>query len=109
VQSAIEFLRESYGVKADTLYQAIQNNSAYKGVKAPTTIHVRYLTEDIPMSLVPIASIGHQLGIPTPNIDSIIRIGSTMLNIDFSIAGRTVNKLGLLNLISNEIIDFVNG
>jgi len=109
VQSAIEFLRESYGVKADSLYQAIQNNLAYKGVKAPTTINVRYLTEDIPMSLVPIASIGYQLGIPTPNIDSIIQIGSTMLKVDFSISGRTVDKLGLCNLSSNEMIDLVNG
>jgi opine dehydrogenase len=109
VQSAIEFLRESYGVKADSLYQAIQNNSAYKGVKAPTTIHVRYLTEDIPMSLVPIASIGQQLGILTPNIDSIIRIGSTMLKKDFRISGRTIDKLGLHNLTSNEMIELVNG
>jgi len=33
VQSAIDFLKESYGVEADSLYQAIQNNMAYKGVK----------------------------------------------------------------------------
>lgn len=109
VQSAIEFLKESYGVKADSLYQAIQNNIAYKGVKAPTTINTRYLTEDIPMSLVPIASIGYQLGVPTPNIDSIIKIGSTMLKMDFRKLGRTVDKLGLNNLSSTEIINLVNG
>jgi opine dehydrogenase len=109
VQSAIDFLEESYGVKADSLYQAIQKNSAYKGVKAPTAINIRYLTEDIPMSLVPIASIGHQLGVPTPNIDSIIKIGSTMLKVDFRKLGRTVDKLGLNNLSSTEIINLVNG
>lgn len=109
VQSAKEFLEESYGVKADSLYQAIQNNMAYKGVKAPIAINIRYLTEDIPMSLVPIASIGHQLGVPTPNIDSIIKIGSTMLKIDFWKSGRTADKLGLHNLSSTEIINLVNG
>ena len=109
VQSAIDFLKESYGVEADSLYQAIQNNTAYKGVKAPTKINIRYLTEDIPMSLVPIASIGNQLGVPTPNIDSIIKIGSTMLKMDFRELGRTVDKLGLNNLSSTEIIDLVNG
>lgn len=109
VQSAIEFLKKSYGVKADSLYQAIQKNIAYKGVKAPTKINIRYLTEDIPMSLVPIASIGHQLGISTPNIDSIIKIGSTMLNMDFWESGRTVDKLGLSGLNSNEIINLVSG
>ena len=109
VQSAIDFLKESYGVEADSLYQAIQNNTAYKGVKAPTKINIRYLTEDIPMSLVPIASIGNQLGVPTPNIDSIIKIGSTMLKMDFRELGRTVDKLGLNNLSFTEIINLVNG
>ncbi|HDK26410.1 MAG TPA: NADP transhydrogenase subunit alpha [Candidatus Atribacteria bacterium] len=109
VQSAKEFLKESYEVEADSLYQAIQNNMAYKGVKAPTKINIRYLTEDIPMSLVPIASIGYQLGVPTPNIDSIIKIGSTMLKTDFRKLGRTVDKLGLNNLSSTEIINLVNG
>lgn len=109
VQSAIDFLKESYGVEGNSLYQAIQNNIAYKGVKAPTTINIRYITEDIPMSLVPIASIGQQLGISTPNIDSIIKIGSTMLNIDFWKSGRTADKLGLSGLNSDEIINLVNG
>jgi len=108
-QSAIDFLRESYGVEGNSLYQAIQNNIAYKGVKAPKAVNTRYLTEDIPMSLVPIASIGHQLGILTPNIDSIIKIGSTMLNMDFWESGRTVDKLGLNGLNSDEIINLVNG
>jgi len=109
VQSAIDFLKKSYGVEADSLYQAIQNNIAYEGVKAPTKINIRYLTEDIPMSLVPIASIGFQLGVPTPNIDSIIKIGSTMLNTDFRKLGRTVDKLGLSGLNTDEIIKLVNG
>jgi len=108
-QYAIDFLRESYGVEGKTLYKAIQNNIAYKGVKAPTTINIRYLTEDIPMSLVPIASIGYQLGVPTPNIDSIIKIGSTMLKMDFRKLGRTVDKIGLGGLNSDEIINLVNG
>ena len=108
-QSAIDFLRESYGVEGDSLYQAIQNNIAYKGVKAPETINTRYLTEDIPMSLVPIASIGEQLRVPAPNINSVIKIGSTMLKTDFWKLGRTAEKLGLSGLSSDEIIKLVNG
>lgn len=107
-QSAVDFLIESYGVEGNSLYEAIQNNIAYKGIKAPSIINTRYLTEDIPMSLVPIASIGHQLCIPTPNMDSIIKIGSTMLKTDFWKLGRTVDKLGLSNLSSIRILNLVN-
>jgi len=106
-QSAMDFLKESYGVEGNSLYQAIQNNIAYKGIKAPTKINIRYLTEDIPMSLVPIASIGFQLGVRTPNIDSIIKIGSTMLKIDFRKLGRTAKRMGLNDLRANEIIKLV--
>ncbi len=108
-QSAMNFLKSSYGIKGNSLYEVIQKNIVWKGIKAPTTINTRYLTEDIPMSLVPIASIGHHLGISTPNIDSIIKIGSTMLNMDFWESGRTVDKLGLSGLNSDEIINLVSG
>lgn len=108
-QSAVDFLKESYGVEGNSLYEAIQNNIAYKGIRAPSTINTRYLTEDIPMSLMPIASIGYQLCIPTPNMDSIIKIGSTMLKTDFWKLGRTVDKLGLSNLSSIRILNLVNG
>jgi len=82
-------------------------NYYHEGIKAPTTVNTRYLTEDIPMSLVPIASIGHQLGISTPNMDSIVKIGSTMLKTDFWKLGRTVERMGLNNFRANEIIKLV--
>jgi len=59
---------------------------------------VRYLDEDVPMSLVPIASLGEMLKVPTPTINSVIQLASTLTGIDYWETGRTVERLGLAGL-----------
>lgn len=70
--SAKDWLYETYGSKGDTLYDAVQNNPAYKGLKSPKGLNIRYIYEDVPCSLVPMSSLAKQLDIETPAIDSII-------------------------------------
>jgi len=101
--SAREWLEESYGAKGDSIYEAIQNNPAYKGLTAPNGLETRYIYEDVPCSLVPIASIGEHLGIETPAVDTIIRLAAMMTGRDFREEGRTVDKLGLKGLSVMEI------
>ncbi|MDN5301489.1 MAG: opine dehydrogenase [Thermoanaerobacteraceae bacterium] len=101
--SALEWLEESYGAKGDSIYEAIQNNPAYKGLTAPKGLDTRYIYEDVPCSLVPIASIAEHLGIETPAIDTIIRLANMMTGRNFREEGRTVDKLGLKGLSVVEI------
>lgn len=101
--SAREWLEESYGAKGDSIYEAIQNNPAYKGLTAPKGLETRYIYEDVPCSLVPIASIAEHLGIETPAVDTIIRLAAMMTGRDFRGEGRTVDKLGLKGLSVLEI------
>lgn len=101
--SAVEWLEETYGAKGSSIYEAIQNNKAYKGLTAPSGLKTRYIYEDIPCSLVPISSIGDVLGVETPAIDTIIRLAIIMTGRNFIQEGRTANKLGLSNLRAEEI------
>jgi opine dehydrogenase len=64
--------------------------------------------EDIPMSLVPIASPGEQYGISEREMDSIIRIARIVHHTDYWQRGRTVNKLGISGLSVNERLHYVN-
>ena len=43
--------------QGDTLFEAIQNQTGYYGINAPSTLQHRYISEDVPMSLVPIAAL----------------------------------------------------
>ncbi len=101
--TAKEWLYMAYDAHGKTLYNAIKNNAGYKGIFAPATIDHRYLWEDVPMSLVPIASLGDLLGVDTPAIKHIIHLAGIMNGCDFWAEGRTVEKMGLANLNHKEI------
>ena len=102
-----DYLKKSYVTKGKTLYELIQNNKAYGGIIAPNKINIRYITEDVPTGLVPIASIANQIGIATPCINSIIKISSVLMNENYLNTGRTAKKLGFQNLSAEEIVKLV--
>lgn len=101
--SAREWLYLSYGSAGRDLYEAIMSTESYRGIKAPQTIAHRYVFEDVPMSLVPIASLGAMLGVPTPVIEMIIKLGSILHGTDYWATGRTVESLGLAGLSVKQI------
>jgi len=101
--SAREWLYLSYDSPGRDLYEAIQHTTAYRGIKAPPSIDHRYIWEDIPMSLVPIVSLGALRGVPTPTTDMIIRLGSLLHDRDYAAEGRTAARLGLEGLSLREI------
>jgi len=107
--SAREWLYFSYDAAGRTLLEAIRANRAYVGIKAPATMQHRYISEDVPASLVPIASIGEMLGVETPTIRALIRMASVMHDVDYWAMGRTVDKLGLEGLSVKEIRFLIAG
>ena len=108
VLSAREWLEEAYGVSEISLYEAIQKNEAYAGIKAPSEINVRYLTEDVPTGLVPLACLGRIAGVPTPIMDAVIVGASRLLGVDFRENGRNEKNLGLDGLSKEEILAVIN-
>ncbi|MFB0564504.1 MAG: NAD/NADP octopine/nopaline dehydrogenase family protein [Candidatus Aminicenantaceae bacterium] len=101
--SAKEWLYTAYSATGKDLYEAIQDNPGYSGIKAPDRLHHRYIDEDVPMSLIPLASIGNMLKVETPTIRSIIHVASMMRGVDFWKEGRTVEKLGIEGMSIKEI------
>ncbi len=109
VNTAREWLYYAYDAHGRNLYEAIQNNPGYQGIRAPSTIFHRYITEDVPMSLVPIASFGKMLGVPTPTIDIFIHLANILHGRDYVAEGRTVEKLGVAGMSVKEIREMVVG
>jgi len=98
VPSAREWLFNAYGVAEDDLYHSMQAYKGYSGLKAPNRIDHRYVTEDVPYSLVPMASLGAHLGVSVPTMNAIIHLAGILTNRDFMREGRTVERLGLADL-----------
>jgi opine dehydrogenase len=101
--TAREWLYIAYDAAGQTLHDAIHANRGYYGIQAPPHLHHRYLTEDVPMSLVPIASIGEAVGSPCPTIRAMIHLANVMHGCDYWETGRTAEKLGLVDLSLQQI------
>lgn len=106
-RTALEWLKLAYDTTGVDLHEAIHNQPGYYGIKAPPTLNHRYLFEDIPMSLVPIASLGNRYGVSVRGMESMIRIGSIIHQTDYWRRGRTVEKLGLSQWSVSELTRFV--
>jgi opine dehydrogenase len=107
--TAREWLYLAYSAVGKTLIDAIRANPGYRGIQAPETTQHRYICEDVPASLVPIASIGEMLGVPTPTIRSIIHLASVMHGVDYWKEGRTLDRLGIRGMSVKEIQFLVVG
>jgi opine dehydrogenase len=107
-RTALRWLKMSYKTTGKDLLEVLHNQPSYSKIKAPSTINHRYVFDDVPMGLVPIASLGKKYGIPVPGICSIINLASIIHGIEYWQRGRTIEKLGLANLSLNELIRYVN-
>jgi opine dehydrogenase len=109
LDSAQEWLLKSYrGVTGETLYECIHSNQAYRDIRAPTSLQVRHILEDVPTGLVPIASLGALVGVPTPACQAVIDICAALLERDFWSEGRSAANLGLEGMSVEEIRETVH-
>lgn len=101
--SARDWLYTAYSASGENLHEAIHDNPGYLGILAPDRLHHRYIDEDVPMSLVPLASIGEMLKVQTPTIKALIHMASVMRGKDFWGEGRTVESLGIKGMSVKDI------
>jgi len=66
----------------------------------------RFIIEDVPMGLVPLASLGRLIGIPTPTIDGLISVASAAWGKDFWATGRTMEALGVAGWTVEQLVRF---
>ena len=90
------------------LNEAIHNQPGYYGIKAPSTLSHRYIFEDVPMSLVPIAALGQHHGVSVRGMDSIIRLACIIHKTDYWRRGRTPDRLGIAHMSVSELTHYVN-
>jgi len=107
-RTGLEWLQMAYNSSGNDLHEAIHNQPGYYGIKAPSTLNHRYIFEDVPMSLVPIASLGQRYGVSVRAMNSIIQLACIVHHTDYNRRGRTVEKLGIGGLSVSELTQYVN-
>ena len=103
ILSLTDSIKRSFKIDQDGLYNVLQHNAAYKGVKSPPQVQHRFVTEDTLSGTVPIAAFGRVLGIATPMTDAAIALASAACGRDFMAEGRTAERLGIAGKTADEI------
>lgn len=93
-----------------TIYETLKNSTIMMAEFqcGPDVLKHRYITEDVPYALVLASSIGDELGVPTPVIDSLVTIASTAAETDFWTTGRTLETWGLKGAGRDGLVNAVN-
>ncbi len=98
-----EIMCSLYNLHYDNIYDTIKNISAFKIQYAPGNMQHRYVTEDVPYSLVPISTIAKKINIDTPNMDAIINLACMANDTDYWETGRNADKIGFTDKKKAEI------
>ena len=105
-----EWVAFAYGLEGMTQRRCARISvKVYKGIESPAMLRSRYLTEDVPLGLVPLAVLGQLTEVATPVIDSIITLASTMCREDFRSMGRTLERMGLDGMSLEQILTVAGG
>jgi opine dehydrogenase len=108
--SALDWMLRFYGHQGlcgDTLYEALSTTPVHGASKGPRTIDHRYITEDIPFGLVPMASIGRQLGVDVSSIEAMVDLACIACDRDWWAEGWTLNQMGLAGMSAAGMLDYV--
>lgn len=106
----LEWMERFYGHQGfggETLFEALSTTPIHGPSRGPRTLQHRYITEDIPYGLVPLASIGHEMGIDTTAIDAMVDLASILSGTDWRAEGWTADNLGLSGLSASEMLAYV--
>ena len=111
LKSTLDILKRFYPTeKGETFYEFVTHSRAHggRGSSAPKSLKDRYISEDVPAGLVFTSSLGKISNVPTPTIDSLIWLASTLNKEDYRKTGRDLDYLGFSGMSKEEIINYVN-
>jgi opine dehydrogenase len=95
-----------FGPRGD-LWAAINGSRMLTQLRAPGGIQTRWLTEDVPYGLAAWARLADQLGVDTPVIDALVKLGLVVTRLDGR-AGRGSQELGLEGMTVTQMLEYVS-
>lgn len=105
----IDMVNKLYGTNEVSSYAFNQHSVAHAKLGgAPSSSKHRYITEDIPYSMVPLHELAEVAGLKVPVCTACITLGSAYNDEDYLVTGRTLKKLGLEGLSKEEILNVID-
>lgn len=96
-----------YGIKGKSAYETVMSVDAYNIQMSPDSLKHRYVSEEVPYSLVPTLEIANAVGIEAPGIESIIHMASLANDTDYKKEGRNLDSMGIMADNVKDLVDYV--
>ncbi len=107
MENIIAWCASVYGVEAQSLSEAMANNPSYAGLMGQKRLDTRYVTEGIPMGLIPMIELGTLAGVKTPHMEVIVNLAMLLLPPEKFPPARTFENLGLSGISYAQFIHYV--
>ena len=100
-----------YGVHGDTMYEVYSTFASHRswrpGLSLDDFAAKTAFGEDVLYGFVPISTLGDQLGVPTPAMDTMVNLAQLVIGTDYWRKGVTAEKLGLKGMTAEQIQEYV--
>jgi opine dehydrogenase len=108
VPSLADWFARTYGVRGATLVETCQlltsnSDGPYQATGTPKSLEHKYITEDVPVGLMPMRALGAAAGVPTPALDGLVEVACHLSGHDFAAQARTLDRMGLAGMDSARI------
>lgn len=95
------------GREPRSIFEELNGCMSMEYIKGPESLDDRYLTEDIPYTMMCWLTIGQIAGIKTPVTKAIITLGSPIMQMDIAAKGRTAQEMGIDEMTLDQLIKYV--
>ena len=97
-----------YSMQGKTMQEIFNDYvTIFQGRAAPGDIWIPWITIDIPLTHVPFVLLSELAGVSTPIHKAMIAFYGAILGTDFWKTGLTLDKLGLKDLTTRQIVKYV--
>lgn len=108
---ALEYPEESFwtrsGIMSVYFRTPFDKEAAAASIDGPHSLRHRFISEDVPFGLVPIALLARKFRVKVPVIDATITLSSVLNDTDYLQTGRSLKDLGLDELADDQISHFL--
>ncbi|HJU17177.1 MAG TPA: NAD/NADP octopine/nopaline dehydrogenase family protein [Stellaceae bacterium] len=103
-----DWFERVYGVRGATLVETCRllttnTDGPYQATGTPRSFDHKYVSEDVPVGLVPMRALGAAAGVETKAIDALVILACTIAGRDFAGEARTLDRLGLGGMDAAQI------
>lgn len=107
-----DWFERVYGVRGATLVETCRllttnSDGPYQATGTPNSFDHKYISEDVPVGLVPMRALGAAAGVQTTAIDALVTIACIIAGNDFASQARTLDRLGLTGMDTSHIRSIV--